>query len=449
MRAYGARSYVRGLNPGRYGVFGAVKGMKLHLSRFDDAERGRFSDIVTAAIAASLPWSTSATGILIVVWLISLTGVLRPADIRAELRTPAGALPVALWALAALSLIWSDASWLDRFEGFSPYHKLLAIPLLLAQFRRSDNVMWVAGAFLAGSVALMAVSWALVLLPALTWRGKIPWPGHPAMLGVPVKDYISQAGMFTLCAAALLWIIADRRNGRRERWLALGLAAAFVGNCLYVVTSRTALIVMPVLFALFAVRRSTARQAAAVAAAGIVLAGTAWASSPYLRYRVDTLQVEIADYLSGQSTSVTSAGERLEFWRKSLTFIAQAPIIGHGAGTVKQLFDASNVGQTGVAASTTANPHNQTFMTGIELGLVGIVVLYLMWGVHLLMFRDTSLAGWIGLAVVVQNVVSSLANSHLLDFTQGWLYVLGVGVFGGAMQASRSRGEAQSAPQAA
>jgi hypothetical protein len=48
------------------------------------------------------------------------------------------------------------------------------------------------------------------------------------------------------------------------------------------------------------------------------------------------------------------------------------------------------------------------------------------------LFRGTSLSSWIGLLVVVQNVVSSLLNSHLFDFHEGWMYVLGVGVAGGA-----------------
>jgi hypothetical protein len=39
--------------------------------------------------------------------------------------------------------------------------------------------------------------------------------------------------------------------------------------------------------------------------------------------------------------------------------------------------------------------------------------------------------GRIGLVVVVQNVVSSLFNSHLFDFLEGWIYVLSVGVAGG------------------
>jgi O-antigen ligase len=32
---------------------------------------------------------------------------------------------------------------------------------------------------------------------------------------------------------------------------------------------------------------------------------------------------------------------------------------------------------------------------------------------------------------VVENIVSSTAHSHLFDFTNGWLYVFGVGVLGG------------------
>jgi hypothetical protein len=33
--------------------------------------------------------------------------------------------------------------------------------------------------------------------------------------------------------------------------------------------------------------------------------------------------------------------------------------------------------------------------------------------------------------VVLQNILSSLFNSHLFDFHEGWMYVLGVGVAGG------------------
>jgi TRAP-type C4-dicarboxylate transport system permease small subunit len=47
------------------------------------------------------------------------------------------------------------------------------------------------------------------------------------------------------------------------------------------------------------------------------------------------------------------------------------------------------------------------------------------------MFTAGSLPAWIGMVVVTQNIVGCQFNSHLLDFTQGWIYVFGVGVFGG------------------
>src|ERR1039458_9473859 len=48
------------------------------------------------------------------------------------------------------------------------------------------------------------------------------------------------------------------------------------------------------------------------------------------------------------------------------------------------------------------------------------------------------LAEWIGLVIVVQNIVGSLFNSHLFDFVQGWVYVFGVGVAGGIALKNRA-----------
>ena len=45
--------------------------------------------------------------------------------------------------------------------------------------------------------------------------------------------------------------------------------------------------------------------------------------------------------------------------------------------------------------------------------------------------------------VVVQNMLTSLLNSHLFDFHEGWMYVLGVGVAGGMVLRARARAGAQ------
>ena len=43
--------------------------------------------------------------------------------------------------------------------------------------------------------------------------------------------------------------------------------------------------------------------------------------------------------------------------------------------------------------------------------------------------------------VAGQNVVSSLFNSHLFDFTHGWIYVVGVGIAAGTLLYERSAGK--------
>ena len=83
------------------------------------------------------------------------------------------------------------------------------------------------------------------------------------------------------------------------------------------------------------------------------------------------------------------------------------------------------------------NPHNQTLNVAIQWGAVGVVVLYAMWLMHLLLFRGDGLAAWIGLMVVLQNIFTSLFNSHIFDFHEGWMYVLGVGVAGGMVLGCR------------
>jgi len=114
-----------------------------------------------------------------------------------------------------------------------------------------------------------------------------------------------------------------------------------------------------------------------------------------------------------------------------MTFVHEAPLIGHGTGSIADLFSRSAIGQTGVAGIATVNPHSQIFGVAIQLGLAGAAVLLAMWIAHYFLFRTAGWIAWVGTVVVVENAVSSIVHSHLFDFMHGWLYVFGVGVVGG------------------
>ena len=60
-------------------------------------------------------------------------------------------------------------------------------------------------------------------------------------------------------------------------------------------------------------------------------------------------------------------------------------------------------------------------------------MLIAMWIAHFMLCRGGGPVAWVGIVVVIENVVSSAVHSHLFDFSQGWLYVFGIGVVGGMM----------------
>jgi O-antigen ligase len=200
------------------------------------------------------------------------------------------------------------------------------------------------------------------------------------------------------------------------------------------------------MLAVFALLHLKWRTSLAIFVAAALLAVAAWAASPKLQGTTDRFFSDYHYYKAQDEP--TSIGIRLEFWKKSLRFFAEAPVIGHGTGATRGLFEQAasdhNIGKVFASAQVIGNPHNQTLNVAVQWGGIGVMVLYAMWIYHLLLFRGEGLAAWIGLLVVVQNIFSSLFNSHLFDFHEGSMYVLGVGVAGGMVLGARRRATAAS-----
>jgi O-antigen ligase len=142
------------------------------------------------------------------------------------------------------------------------------------------------------------------------------------------------------------------------------------------------------------------------------------------------------DYIS------ISTGLRLEIWSKSAELIMQAPLIGHGTGAIPHAFGVGPQEPSAASPVAAFNPHNEIFRIGIQTGILGISVLIAMWVSHLMLFCNAGSIGWMGTVIVIQNIVSSMFNSHLSDFTQAWLYVFGVGVLGGMVLRQRASSDA-------
>jgi len=382
------------------------------------------ADFFAMLVAAAIPWSTTATAALAVLWFIALAPIIHRADAIYNLRRPATALPLLLGAFAIASIAWSDGNSSDIVRGIKPFLRLMLLPLLFAQYRHSDRGIQVLKAFLASCSLLLLFSFATTIYPPL-WREDNP--------GVPIRDQTAQSAEFALCFFALLYL--GLRSWQKANYVLGGILAIcsllFLYDMLFIATSRTELVILPVLVAMLFYRLYGLKSLPIAFVTIGLLGAIIWTSSSYVRGRIQHGVWELQQF--EEFDRPTSIGLRLAWWRKSIDFVSRAPILGHGVGSIEGLFKESSAGKSGASGVAINNPHNQFFAVSIPLGLAGLAILLAMLWYHYALFRGDGWLPWLGAIVVIRTLVGSIFYSQLLDFTESWIYVWAVGVIGGSL----------------
>ena len=232
------------------------------------------ADVFAVLAALTLPWSTSLVAIFVACWLVAVVWVMDWGAYARLLKQPICYLPLSLVGLAVIGTLWSDAAWGARLFAINPTVKLLVLPVLFYHFERSKRGMWVFVAFLVSCTLLMLMSWIVAFDPSLSLKA----PGEPAGRGIFVKNYIAQSQEFALCAVALAYpIISLLRTNRTWPALVLGaIALGFVVNMVFVIVSRTAMVTIPIMLAVFALLHLKWRTSLMIFGALVVMAGLAW-----------------------------------------------------------------------------------------------------------------------------------------------------------------------------
>ncbi|HZP79720.1 MAG TPA: O-antigen ligase family protein [Pseudolabrys sp.] len=390
------------------------------------------ADAFLLLAVVGLPWSISVALLFLVLWAIAAICASRFADVARELATAAAGLAAALAALAILGMTWMHGTWAEALGGADAFFKLLAIPLLFAQFRRSEAAKWIFGGYLASCTVLLTLSWIVVIWPQAAFSS-----GHEP--GVPLKSAESQGVEFVICAFALLFIGIDgiRRRHLRLGFAAFALALLFLADlCTILIAVKPfivphfVLLTIVILIMILTVKAFAMRGLIAAAILVAAIGASVWICADTARGKNETAVDVIAS-----RTHDLIGNDRLAYWTKSIGFIADAPRFGHGSGSILATFARSAADEPADHAHVTDNPHQQTLAVGIQLGLAGIAILWAMWLSQLLLFSGGSIAHWIGFTAVIQNIIGSLFQSDVADFTAGWVYVLTVGIAGGVVRA--------------
>ncbi len=384
--------------------------------------------IAAVFTAFSLPISTSGQAIGVGVLAVLCLLTLDCSRFVATMRRPAANLPVALVILLLIGVSWSLLPLSGAVKWVNPYTKLLLIPLLMATAFTPKQVLQIGLGFLAGCLIVMIVSYTSMLWP----RG--PW-GFFNEPGVPWKDNAIQSECFALCTFGLLFAASRfwRHGERRRAGATVMLALLFFVNIFLLQISRTGALVALSLLGLLFVQIGGWRRAAIIGLPLlIVLVAGLW-SLPGVQNRV----AEISKGISQPSRSVDSisTASRIDFWSKAWEFAKAAPIIGHGTGSIRPLYQSREAAAPSPYGAATADPHNQVLHIVLQIGLIGGSVLLAMWAAHAALFLGRDAVSSFGFAVVWMNVLGSLVNSHISQVTQGMLYCMAIGMLGALVPA--------------
>lgn len=381
------------------------------------------------ATAFLLPLSTSGQAIAVAILAVLALLTLDRVRFVATLRQPAAWLPIALFALIAAGLTWSVEPLAVSVKSASAYAKLLLIPLLMATAFTPKQTLQIGASFVIACSILLVLSWASLLWPAGPWR----WFKGP---GVPVKDNAVQSVCFALCAFGLgLGALRVWATGERRRAIAMaGLALAFFADIFLIFMSKTGALMAAALLGLLLLQVGGWRRAMMMVVPLLLVVGIAlWSSAPAQRRLAEiSIDINASQSTRADAQETLSTAARIDFWTKGLEFLRQAPLLGHGTGSIRALYQSLQADRPSPYGEAPADPHNQFLHVALQVGLIGGLLLLAMWIAHAWTFMQRDYVSMLGLAVVLQHIIGSLFNSHLSTVTLGMLYCIAIGFLGAA-----------------
>lgn len=358
---------------------------------------------------------------VVVVWLWSTQKFAENVSLK-NLWTPR--LILVILAVFAGSLLWTTAPQDQAMEAIGKYGKFLVIPALLLLIRCRQEALLVLAIFLGFQVISLLSSWLLFFhLPVVWASGK-----HAKELFAVFATYLDQSIMSAV-VAALFWHLKSLAPNRTLFYLAIAMSLLALGSVFVVFVGRTGQLVGLAMISLAVFWALPRRFRLAAVAVPPLIALLAYGVGA-IPQRFLTAESEASAFLE-KPAAVTSTGVRLYFWKSSIEAMAQNPLTGSGAGSWTTEYNRveRSKNHNFEALKAASNPHQEFFLWGVQLGVVGILLLLAFLGAVMKDFlkMDTAIAR-AGQSVLAALVVSCLFNSSLYDAHIGSFFCISLGV---------------------
>jgi O-antigen ligase len=378
----------------------------------------RLSEISLVLIGFTIPLSNAlCTGVFpalaVMAWLM-MRGWRGVPTLLRENRV--ALLCVALFAWLGVAAIYGGGS--EAFGIWKKYRELALVIIYMGLAVTLPNRQRAVTALAIGLLVAMQVSF-------MQAAGMLPMKhGNPVL-----SSSLTQGALMAWLA---FWLLHYHRKTGLKGILAL--LVLVLANLFFLVDSSTGVVLVLALGLLFGLQTLRRAKLAVMAGGLLAVVAFAFAVSPMFRTATQEDVKAVQEMLNGKTT-FTPTGERLQFYRNSLTLFSQAPVFGHGTGRFHEKY-AEHV--AGTKQVVTSNPHNEYLMVGVQSGLVGLGILVaLLWALWRAASRWEGMDRWLAQGMVVWLSVGCCFNSFILDSREGMLFALLAGVYGAAPTAQK------------
>lgn len=380
----------------------------------------KYIKIVLILVSFSLPISTTLTNILLTLFM--LLWILE-GDYKTKLNNvwlhPACFAPIILIFSLIIGSLYSYASWPDIISFLKKISKLLYIPFMIFYFKEPQQRTKTINAFIiAGTIT--------------------------SILGLifndysPLKNTIDTSLIATITTFLLLYKI-NNINKLIINISILSISLLNIFYLFYVSKGRTAQIIFILLIITFCIQKikqNFNKIAIILIALLLILCGV---YSNRLQSEWLTVLNQYQTYQNNsRNHDRNSVSERLVFYKNTILLIKQKPWFGWGTGSFRSIYQQLSIKNN---TFTTNNPHNEYLLWGTQLGMFGIGLL--LWWFYIL-FKTSFIIipeyeKHLLQVTIICIMIGCLANSWLMDFVSGNLFVMLISIALGALPNVKSK----------
>ncbi len=364
---------------------------------------------IVILLILTLPFSTALTVVfsaaLLLLWISSAQFVSLPIFVT---QNPLALFALLLFFYLAFGVTYSTNSPESAFSTLSKYRELLLLIILPPFFQSESTRQWAWNAFIIASVMTLLGSYAI-------YFGFIDYM-QPTM-DPCIKNRITHS----LLVAFFAFFCAHKSlQAGKYRLLYIALIILCIHNLFFLVSGRTGQLIFLLLMMLFYIQRFPTKKAALLITATVTLLLVFITCSDRAN-RINEGFSQTQDYLHSESGGTNSSeGQRLTFWKHSLTLIAETPWLGHGTGSYPVEY-ARVAAKTDIASN---NPHNEYLMITVQTGIAGLLLfLAFLFSQYQCSLKLANEYKWLAQGILVALATNSLFNSTMLDFTEGHWFI--------------------------